>query len=88
MKIIGGPRDGQQISISEEPGGPELNVEGMIIEYVFSEPGRINVRFYADPDPKPSFPGFVERYKCHNGAWLYIPPVGGGFSASPPLPVE
>jgi hypothetical protein len=89
VRIIGGPRDGQIISITETSGGPELQIEGMILEYSFTEPGKVNIRFFAEPNPKPSFPGLVERYKCQNGAWYYIAPPGGdGVRATPPSPME
>jgi hypothetical protein len=84
MKIVGGPRNGQMITISERPGGPELQVEGMVLEYTFAGPGSVNIRMSADPDPQPSLPGLVERYRCQDGAWHYIPPGNDtGFQASP-----
>jgi hypothetical protein len=89
MKIVGGPRNGQAITISEEPGGPELQVDGMVLEYSFAGQGKVNVKISVDPNPKPSFPGLVERYKCHDGAWHYIPPEdNSGFQASPPAVME
>jgi hypothetical protein len=89
MKIVGGPRDGQEISIAEQPGGPELQIEGIVLEYRFLGPDTVNIKMSDDPSPQPSFPGFVERYKCHNGTWHYIPPADrSGFLASPPAVME
>jgi hypothetical protein len=89
MKIVGGPRNGEVITISEKPGGPELRIEGMVLEYRFTEQGKISIKMYADPDPKPSFPGLIERYKCRNGAWHYVPPADDrDFQVSPPVVME
>lgn len=91
MKIVGGPRAGQLITLSEQPGGPELQPEGMILEYTFTSPGRATIKMgcHHSVEPKPSVPGLVERYRCHNGAWHYIAPEDtSGFMASPPIIME
>jgi hypothetical protein len=75
MKIVGGPRSGQTIAISETPGGPELKIEGMVVEYAFTEPGKVNMRMYFDPRPQPSIPGMIERHRCHDETWHYIAPA-------------
>ena len=89
MKIVGGPRHGQDVTISENPGDPELQLEGMVLEYTYTEPGKINIRIYEDPVPKPSFPGLVERYKSQYGAWHFIATLESkGIQASPPAVSE
>ena len=91
MKIIGGPRSGQAITLSEHPGGPELQPEGMILEYTFTAPGKATIKMscHHNLEPKPSVPGLVERYRCHDGAWHYIEPEdSSGFVASPPIIME
>jgi hypothetical protein len=57
MKIVGGPRNGQVISIAEHQGGPELIVPGMVLEYTFTQPGRVNIKMGMELDAKPSIPG-------------------------------
>lgn len=89
MKIVGGPRDGQELTISEAPGGPELQVEGMVLEYTYLSHNNVTVKLYGDPNPKPSLPGLVERYRCHEAGWHYIgPPPGSSVQASPPIVME
>lgn len=88
MKIVGGPRDGQEISIAESKGGPELRVPGMVLEYAFTSPGVAQIRMTMDAEQKPSIPGLVERYVCRDEAWHYIPPSSPtGYMISPPVPV-
>ena len=91
MKIVGGPRSGQTIKLSEQRGGPELQPEGMILEYAFTAPGKASIRMscHHKLEPKPSVPGLIERYRCHDGAWQYIAPEdSSGFVASPPIIME
>jgi hypothetical protein len=89
MKIIGGPRNGQIITIAEKQGGPELIVPGMVLEYTFTEPGKVNIKMTAELEPKPSVPGLAERYKCQDGAWHYIAPSSAlEFTASPAVVME
>ena len=89
MKIVGGPRSGQTIAISETPDGPELKLEGMVVEYAFTEPGKVNMRMYFDQDPQPSIPGIIERYRCHDEAWHYIaPPEKSTYKLSAPIVME
>ena len=89
MKIVGGPRSGQEATIAETSGGPELRVEGMVLEYAFTEPGKVNMKAYFDTNPQPSIPGLIERYRCRDGAWHYIdPPRKSEYKLSPPIVME
>jgi hypothetical protein len=87
MKIVGGPRNGQVISIAEHQGGPELIVPGIVLEYTFTQPGKVNIKMGMELDAKPSIPGLIERYKCQDGAWHYIA-ASGDFMVSPPVVME
>jgi len=89
MKIVGGPRDGQVITISETRGGPELQVEGSVLEYIYISHIHASIKLYGEANPKPSLPGLVERYRCHDGGWYYVdPPSGSAVQASPPIVME
>ncbi len=89
MKIVGGPRNGQVITIAEPQGGREVQVPGMVLEYAFTVPGSVQIKMSLDLAPKPSVPGLVERYVCQDGAWHYIPPVATAeFMATPPVVME
>ena len=88
MKIVGGPRNGQVITITRPECGHEVQVPGMVLEYVFTAPGAAHIKMSLNLEPKPSLPGLVERYLCQDGAWHYIPPATGGVMASPPIVME
>lgn len=89
MKIVGGPRSGQEITIAESQGGPEIQVPGMVLEYVFTAPGAAQIKMSMDLGQKPSLPGLVERYVCRDGAWHYIAPAAkGDLMATPPVVME
>lgn len=89
MKIVGGPRNGQTITISDPQSGDEVRVPGMVLEYVFTGPGAAQIKMSMHLDPKPSIPGLVERYVCRDGAWHYIAPAApGDLMASPPVVME
>jgi hypothetical protein len=89
MKVVGGPRSGQAITIAESPGGPEVRIEGIVLEYAFTEPGRLNMKMYFDVESIPSVPGMIERYRCHEGAWHYIDPAENStYKLSPPVVME
>jgi hypothetical protein len=89
VKIVGGPRNGQEITIAESQGGPEIRVPGMVLEYAFTSPGSVQIKMSVDIEPKPSIPGLIERYVCRDEAWHYIPPSSPtGFMISPPVPVS
>jgi hypothetical protein len=89
MKIVGGPRNGQEMTIAEFQGGPEIRVPGMILEYVFTAPGSVQIKMSQDLEPKPSVPNLIERYVCRDGAWQYIPPLAAGeYMITPPVVME
>ena len=89
MKIVGGPRDGQDITIAEFQGGPEIQLPGMVLEYVFTAPGSVQIKMSPTLERKPSVPGLVERYVSRDGAWHYIPPAAAGeFMITPPVVLE
>jgi hypothetical protein len=89
MKLVGGPCDGQTVTISEEAGGPDLRLEGMVLERHFDGYGKMQIILRFDPNPPPSLPGITERYWCKDGAWHYLPPEDTtGFRATPPMMTE
>jgi hypothetical protein len=88
MKIVGGPRNGQVITITRPECGHEVQVPGMVLEYVFTAPGAAHITMSLNAEPKPSVPGLVERYVCQDEAWHYIPPKTRGVMASPPIIME
>jgi hypothetical protein len=78
MKKIGGPHDGQTAAIAENPGDPELKVPGSVLEYDFTDRGKVRFRFYIDANPTPSIRGEVERYQYlvaePEEGWYYVQP--------------
>lgn len=74
MMKIGGPFDGQPTVMSESPGGPDMKLPGMILEYNLTDPGKVGFRLYLDPNPAPSLPGTFERYQFRDDAWYYVEP--------------
>jgi hypothetical protein len=89
MKIVGGPRNGQVVTLAEIQGGPELQISGMILTYTFTAFGTVTVTMSMAWDDTPSVPGLLEKYKCQDGAWHYIAPLAtNGFMASPPVIME
>jgi hypothetical protein len=88
MKIVGGPRNGQEVTITKPECGHEVRVPGMVLEYAFTSPGSVQIKMSMDLEPKPSIPGLIERYVCRDEAWHYIPPSSPtGFMITPPVPV-
>ncbi|SIO58392.1 hypothetical protein SAMN05444166_5662 [Singulisphaera sp. GP187] len=78
MKIVGGPKHGEEITMAGKPGGPEfVPPDGFVIEYEFVQSGKVNVKFGPDRNPKPSVPGQFERYQTRGGSWHYVEPEPG-----------
>lgn len=73
MKIVGGPKHGEEITLAGKPGGPEfVPPDGFVIEYHFTSSGKVDFKIGPDPRPKPSVPGQFERYQARAGSWYYI----------------
>ena len=88
MKIVGGPRNGQVITLAESQGGSDIQVPGMVLEYIFAH-GHLHIKLFIDLGPKPSVPGLLERYNYQVAAWHYIAPAAtNGFMASPLVVTE
>jgi hypothetical protein len=75
MKVVGGPRDGEDITV-RDGDGVEFMLNGAVFEYDVRTPGKTGRRLTLGTQPQPSVPGEFERYQFREDAWHYVPPIG------------